>query len=347
MKTQLGDSHHAVPVWSTLFGIATLLLAVAVAVPDLALAQDPNSLAGKKIKLVVPFSPGGSVDGLARTIAEGLQRSSGAQVMVENKPGAGGNIAANQVAKSGGSSMSSSDTISLLINSINHYVNPVLVRNSGYDAFKDFVPVAHVGTMPYVFVAPPASKLESLKDFAAQARAEPGKLSWGFGGNGTLGHFLGIALEDAAKVKGNPVAYRGGPELLTALGGNHIDLVVMTVQSAAPLIKQGRIKALAIAGAQRNKVLPQLPAATEQIEQYQPLNGYAFMLAPAGTPDALLVQLQREMNLVLRSEAFARRLDADGAVVQFFATPAEAKTYFDKDGAAWESLTRKAGLKVE
>ena len=310
MTTQLGDSHHAVPVWSTLFGIATLLLAVAVAVPDLALAQDPNSLTGKKIKLVVPFSPGGSVDGLARTIAEGLQRSSGAQVMVENKPGAGGNIAANQVAKSGGSSMSGSDTISLLINSINHYVNPVLVRNSGYDGFKDFVPVAHLGTMPYVFVAPPASKLESLKDFVAQARAEPGKLSWGF-------------------------------------GGNHIDLVVMTVQSAAPLIKQGRIKALAIAGAQRNKVLPQLPAATEQIEQYQPLNGYAFMLAPAGTPDALLVPLQREMNLVLRSEAFARRLDADGAVVQFFATPAEAKTYFDKDGAAWESLTRKAGLKVE
>ena len=351
MKIEPNSIRHAKPAWYTLFSAISPLLALMAAVPGLVCAQDPNTLVGKKIKLVVPFSPGGSVDGLARTIAEGLQRSSGAQVMVENKPGAGGNIAANQVAKSGGSSSGNSggsgDTISLLINSVNHYVNPVLVRNSGYDAFKDFAPVAHLGTMPYVFVAPPMSKIESLRDFAAQARAEPGKLSWGFGGNGTLGHFLGIALEEAAKVKGNPVAYRGGPELLTALGGNHIDMVVMTVQSAAPLIKQGRIKALAIAGAQRNKVLPQLPAATEQIEQYQPLNGYAFMLAPAGTPEALLVQLQREMNLVLRSEAFARRLDADGAVVQFFATPTEAKIYFDKDGAAWEALTRKAGLKVE
>ena len=349
MKAHPGDSRHAVRAWPALNGIATYLLAVAAAVPGFVCAQDANSLATRKIRLVVPFSPGGSVDGLARTLAEGLQKGSGASVIVENKPGAGGNIAANQVAKSGGGSGAGSggDTISLLINSINHYVNPVLVRNSGYDAFKDFSPVAHLASMPYVFVVPPDSTLVSLKDFAAQARAEPGKLSWGFGGNGTLGHFLGIAVEEAAKVKGNPIAYRGGPELLTALGGKHIDMVVMTVQSAAPLIKQGRIKALALAGKERNKVLPQVPAAAEQIPDYPQLNGYVFLLAPADTPGALLVLLQREINQVLRSDAFARRLEGDGAMVQLFATPAEAKNFFDQDGAAWEARTRRAGLKVE
>jgi tripartite-type tricarboxylate transporter receptor subunit TctC len=121
----------------------------------------------------------------------------------------------------------------------------------------------------------------------------------------------------------------------------------MTVQSAAPLVKQGSLKAIAFAGNQRNKVLPQVPAATEQIPDYPQLNGYVFMLAPANTPEALLAQLQREVNRVLRSEAFAQRLDADGATVQVFASPADAKSYFDADGAAWVAQTRKAGLKVE
>lgn len=318
-----------------------LLLAATIFAPTLASAQGAAPLATKKLKLVVPFSPGGSVDGLARTVADTLQKTSGASVIVENKPGAGGNIAANQVAASSG------DTTSLLITSINHYVNPVIVRNSGYDPYRDFVPVAHLGTMPYSFVVPPDSRIGSLADFVTQAKAEPGKLSWGFGGNGTLGHFLGIALEEAAAVKGNPIAYRGGPDLLTALGGKHIDMVIMTVQSAAPLIRQGRLKALAVSGAQRNKVLPQVPTVAEQVAGYPALNGYVFMLAPANTAETLVEQVHRAINTALRSDAFKQRLDADGGTLQMFASAAEAKSYFETDGRAWEALTRRAGLKVE
>jgi tripartite-type tricarboxylate transporter receptor subunit TctC len=319
-------------------GACTVLALLA---PGVAGAQETGALAAKKLRLVVPFTPGGSVDGLARTVADGLQKTSGAAVIVENRPGAGGNIAANLVARSSG------DTLNLLITSINFYVNPVIVKNSGYDAFKDFAPVAHLGSMPYVFVVPPDSRIESLKDLVAQARAEPGKLSWGFGGNGTLGHFLGIALEDATGMKGNPVAYRGGPDLLTALGGKHIDMVIMTVQSAAPLVKQGRLKAIAMSGAERNKVLPNIPTALEQVPGYPRLNGYVFMLAPAATPVMDLALIQRETHRVQKSEAFQQRLAGDGALVQAFASPAEAKAYFDADGAAWEALTRKAGIKVE
>ena len=318
-----------------------LLGAVAVLAAHSAMAQDAGALAGKKLRFVVPFSPGGSVDGLARTVADGLQKTGGASVIVENRPGAGGNIAANMVAKSSG------DTTHLLVTSINFYVNPVIVRNSGYDAFKDFAPIAHLGSMPYVFVVPPDSSIGSLKDVVAQARANPGKLSWGFGGNGTLGHFLGMALEDASGMKGNPVAYRGGPDLLTALGGKHIDMVIMTVQSAAPLVKQGRLKAIAMSEPERNKVLPNIPTAHEQVPGYPRLNGYVFMLAAAGTPEPLLAAIQRETNRVLRSEAFVQRMSGDGASVREFASPAEAKAFFDADGVAWEALTRKAGLKVE
>lgn len=305
------------------------------------IAQEAGTLAGRKLRFVVPFSPGGSVDGLARTVADGLQKTGGASVIVENRPGAGGNIAANLVAKASG------DTTHLLVTSINFYVNPVIVRNSGYDAFKDFAPIAHLGSMPYVFVVPPDSAIGSLKDVVAQAKANPGKLSWGFGGNGTLGHFLGMALEDASGMKGNPVAYRGGPDLLTALGGKHIDMVIMTVQSAAPLVKQGRLKAIAMSEPERNKVLPNVPTAHEQVPGYPRLNGYVFMLAAAGTPEPLLAAIQRETHRVLRSEAFQQRISGDGASVREFASPAEAKAFFEADGAAWEALTRKAGLKVE
>jgi tripartite-type tricarboxylate transporter receptor subunit TctC len=159
----------------------------------------------------------------------------------------------------------------------------------------------------------------------AQARANPGKLSWGFGGNGTLGHFLGMALEDASGIKGNPVAYRGGPDLLTALGGKHIDMVIMTVQSAAPLVKQGRLKAIAMSEPERNKVLPNVPTAHEQVPGYPRLNGYVFMMAAAGTPEPLLAAIQRETNRVLRSEAFVQRMSGDGASVREFASPAEPK----------------------
>lgn len=326
---------------AAMVGIGTLLaIAAAIALPP-ADAQESGLLSGRKLKLVVPFSPGGSVDGLARTVADGLQKTGGAAVIVENRPGAGGNIAANLVAKSTG------DTTNLLVTSINFYVNPVIVRNSGYDAFKDFAPIAHLGSMPYVFVVPPDSGIGSLKDVVAQARANPGKLSWGFGGNGTLGHFLGMALEDASGMKGNPVAYRGGPDLLTALGGKHIDMVIMTVQSAAPLVKQGRLKAIAMSEPERNKVLPNVPTAHEQVPGYPRLSGYVFMLAAAGTPEPLVAAIQRETNRVLRSDAFLQRMSGDGASVREFSSPAEAKAYFDADGVTWEALTRKAGLKVE
>jgi tripartite-type tricarboxylate transporter receptor subunit TctC len=307
-------------------------------------SKDTKPLANKKIRLVVPFSPGGGVDGLARAVAESLTRNAGATVIVENKPGAGGNIAAVQVAKS---QVSATGELQLLVTSVNHYANPVMVRNSGYDAYKDFVPVAYLCTFPYAFIVPGESKYNTLPEFLAAAKNAPGTLSWAFGGNGSLGHFLGVAMEQSAKIKGVPVAYKGGPDLLSALASKQVDMAVMSVQSSTPLVKQGRLKSLAVAGHVRNKVTPDVPAVNEAIPSYPNIVGFVAMYAPANVPSAQLAQIHAEMNKVLVSEEYKKRLDSDGSTPLIFSNLEGLKTFFDKDGQQWEALTRSAGLKVE
>ena len=307
-------------------------------------AQDTKPLANKKIRLVVPFSPGGGVDGLARAVAESLTRNAGASVIVENKPGAGGNIAAVQVAKS---QVNASGELQLLVTSVNHYANPVMVRNSGYDAYKDFVPVAYLCTFPYAFIVPGDSKYTTLPEFLAAAKSSPGTLSWAFGGNGSLGHFLGVAMEQSAKIKGVPVAYKGGPDLLSALASKQVDMAIMSVQSSTPLVRQGRLKSLAVAGHVRNKVTPDVPGVNEVLPSYPNIVGFVALYAPANVPTAQLAQIHAEMNKVLVSEEYKKRLDSDGSTPLIYPNLDGLKTFFEKDGQQWEALTRSAGLKVE
>jgi tripartite-type tricarboxylate transporter receptor subunit TctC len=324
--------------------LSMLLCFICLATPQMIFAQDNKPLANKKLRLVVPFSPGGGVDGLARAVAENLTRNAGATVVVENKPGAGGNIAAGQVAKS---QPIASSELQLLVTSVNHYANPVMVRNSGYDAYNEFVPVAYLCTFPYAFIVPGDSKYNSLPEFLAAARATPASLSWAFGGNGSLGHFLGVAMEESAKVKGVPVAYKGGPDLLAALASKQVDMAIMSVQSSTPLVKQGRLKSLAVAGHVRNKVTPDVPGVNEVLPTYPNIVGFVAMYAPSSTPSSVLAQLHLELNKVLVSDEYKRRLDSDGSTATVFQSLDALKAFFDKDGQQWEALTRSAGLKVE
>jgi tripartite-type tricarboxylate transporter receptor subunit TctC len=326
------------------FSLSLLCGLINLGLPQIANAQEAKPLTNKKFRLVVPFSPGGGVDGLARAVAENLTRNAGAAVIVENKPGAGGNIAAVQVAKS---PVSASGELQLLVTSVNHYANPVMVRNSGYDAYKDFVPVAYLCTFPYAFIVPGESKYNTLPEYLAAARTSPNTLSWAFGGNGSLGHFLGVAMEQSAKIKGVPVAYKGGPDLLAALASKQVDMAIMSVQSSTPLVKQGRLKSLAVAGHVRNKVTPDVPGVNEVLPTYPNIVGFVALYAPANTPPALLAQLHAEMNKVLVSDEYKKRLDSDGSTASIFPNLEALKVFFEKDGQQWEALTRSTGLKVE
>jgi tripartite-type tricarboxylate transporter receptor subunit TctC len=319
---------------------ALLVTFTAAKLPVLARAQE-NALVGKQIRIVAGFSPGGSVDALARTLADALQKSSGASVIVENKPGAGGNIAAKYVASSTG------DTINLLLTSTNHYANKELFREPGYDAYRDFVALNHLSNSPHVFIVPVESSLKSLTEFVARGRADSGKLSWAFGGNGTPAQFMGMSMEKTAKFKGIPVAYRGGPDLLTAVVGKQVDLAIMTLQTALPFIQQGKVRAIAISGATRNKLLPELATAEEQIPGYPRLDGFTVLMAASKIPGPILTQLQREIYKAQATDAFQQRLDLGGSSFLKFASVAESKAHFDKDGPRWEALVREAGLKVE
>ena len=327
-----------------IYSLGLLSCLFSLALPQATQAQDNKPLANKKFRLVVPFSPGGGVDGLARVVAENLTRNAGAAVIVENKPGAGGNIAAAQVAKS---QPTSTSELQLLVTSVNHYANPVMVKNSGYDAYKDFVPVAFLCTFPYAFIVPGDSKYNTLPEFLAAARQTPNTLSWAFGGNGSLGHFLGVAMEQSAKIKGVPVAYKGGPDLLAALASKQVDMAIMTVQSSTPLVRQGRLKSLAVAGHVRNKVTPNVPGVNEVLPTYPNIVGFVALYAPANTPPALLTQLHAEMNKVLVTDEYKKRLESDGSTATVFPTLDALKMYFENDGQQWEALTRSAGLKVE
>jgi tripartite-type tricarboxylate transporter receptor subunit TctC len=237
--------------------------------------------------------------------------------------------------------------VQLLVTSVNHYANPIMMKSAGYDAYKDFVPVGYLSTFPYAFIVPGESKYNTLPEFLAAARAAPGTLSWAFGGNGTLGHFLGVAMEQSAKVKGVPLSYRGGPDLLTALAGKQIDMAIMSVQSSTPLVRQGRLKSLAVAGAVRNKVTPDVPSVKEVLPQYPSIDGFVALMAPSNTPPAVLAQIHAEMNKVLVSDEFKKRLDSDGSTAKTFPTVDALKAFFEKEGPEWEALTRSAGLKPE
>jgi tripartite-type tricarboxylate transporter receptor subunit TctC len=289
----------------------------------------------------VPFSAGGTVDLAARTMAAALQKNLNQTVYVENMTGAGGNIAAVYVAHS------SPDSMTLLVTSVNHFVNPVIFKNAGYDVNKDFVPISELTTMPYVFLVPAKSKFNSMNDVAAYARANPGKLSWGFGGIGSPGHFFGIEFEQAAKVETNPIAYRGGPDLLTAIGGGQVDMVVMSADTSLPLIRTGMLKPLATTGESRNAALPDVPTASEVIPHYVPLTGYALMLAPSSMPDATLRRVHEAVTSVLKSPAYQTYLKRAGASVQTTASLADSRVFFDKESGRWQSVAKASKLKVQ
>jgi tripartite-type tricarboxylate transporter receptor subunit TctC len=312
--------------------------AIVSAATPAAMAQTP--LSDQPIRLVVTFSAGGTVDIAARTMAAALSKSLNESVIVIDKPGAGGNIAAMYVAQS------SPDSITLLVTSVNHFVNPIIFGKAGYE-LNDFVLISELTTMPYAFVVPANSKFNNLGDLATFAKANPGKLSWGFGGIGSPGHFFGIEFEQAAKVRTNPINYKGGAELLTAINGGQLDLVVMSADTSLPLIREKKLKAIATTGEARNPTLPNVPTASEELPSYVPLTGYALLAAPRTLPKATLVRLNAEVSKILATPDYQKYLSRSGSVVRVTPSLASAKAFFDQDGARWQTVAKASALKVQ
>ncbi len=302
----------------------------------------------KPVRIVVPFAAGGTTDILARAIAPELQRVFGQPFVVENKPGAGGNNGAAEVAKA------ANDGYTLLMGTVGtHAINPALYPKMPYDHVKDFAPVTLVAGVPNVVVMNPASAqkygVNNLADLIRAAKANPGQLNVASSGNGTSIHLAAELFKSLTGTFMLHLPYRGsGPALIDLMAGN-VDLMFDNLPSAMPHIKSGRLKALAVTSGQRSQALPDLPTVAEAggplLRNYEASSWFG-LLAPAGTPADVVLRVQQETAKAMATPAIKERLLAQGAIPSGM-SPADFVKFIDAETKKWAVVVKASGAKVD
>lgn len=268
-------------------------------------AQPPGQA---PVSIVVPFAPGGATDIVARALAEELTRRwSGRSVVVENKPGAGGALGTEAVAKA-----RADGTVLLLGTQTGLAVNPVLLPKLGYVVERDFAPITMLGSTPLVLLAGPRSTARDARELMAQLKARPDGLSYGTSGNGTSQHLTMLMLLNRLEARAVHVPYKGSSQSLTDLGGGQIDLQFDNLGTALAFAKTGKARALAITTPQRSDLAPELPTVAEMGVAGFEAATWLGLLAPAGTPDAVVLSLQQEVAAAIATPAMSNRLVAQG-----------------------------------
>ncbi|MFA5912305.1 MAG: tripartite tricarboxylate transporter substrate binding protein [Burkholderiales bacterium] len=313
-------------------------LAALLAWTDAALADTYPS---KPVHIIVPFPAGGAIDIIVRTSAQQLSKELGQPMLIENRPGASGNIGADAVAKS------AADGYTLLAGtSATHGANPALYTKLAYDARRDFVPVAHIAGVPNVLVVTPASGINTLADLVQQARAKPGKLSYGSAGSGTSLHLAGELFRSAAGVDVLHVPYKGAAPATTDLLGGQITMMFNTVPVALPLIRSGKLKALAVTSPKRHFALPDVPTFTELGYPSVASATWVGLFAPAGTPREVVAKVAQALERALREKTVVDTLRLQGAEPQFMDSAAFGH-YVDGEITRWGGVVRAAGIKLD
>jgi tripartite-type tricarboxylate transporter receptor subunit TctC len=317
----------------------------------LALALAPTAWAQsawptKPVRIVVPFAPGGTTDLLARALAPELSRAFGQQFIIDNKPGAGGNIGAAEVARA------PNDGYTFLMGTVGtHGINVSLYSKMPYDPVKDFAPVTLVAGVPNVLVMNPAKaaeyRIESVPDLIRFAKANPGKLNMASSGNGTSIHLSGELFKTLTGTYMVHFPYRGSGPAITDLLGGQMDLMFDNLPSSMPHIKAGKLKALAVTSAARSEALPEIPTIAEA----GPVKGYEAsswfgLLAPAGTPADIVNRVQQETAKALANPDIKERLQAQGAIPSGN-TPAEFARLIDSEIRKWAAVVKASGAKVD
>ena len=303
---------------------------------------------GKPVRIVVPFAAAGTTDIIARALAPELQRAFGQPFVVDNKPGAGGNSGAAEVAKS------PPDGYTLLMGTVGpHAINPALYPKMPYDHVKDFAPITLCAGVPNVLVMNPgiAAKYQigSVADLVRAAKANPGKLNVASSGNGTSIHLSAELFKSMTGTYMVHLPYRGsGPALIDLLGGS-ADLMFDNLPSSLPHIKAGKLKALAVTSAVRSAVLPDLPTIAEAggaaLKGFEASSWFG-LLAPAGTPADIVNRVQQEVAKSLSSAAVKERLVSQGAIPSGN-TPAEFARHIDAETKKWAQVVKVSGAKVD
>ena len=295
----------------------------------------------KPVRFVVGFTPGGPSDILARAVGQKLGERWSQQVVVENRPGAGGNLAAEAVAKSAPDGYTW-----LLGNNSILATNHALYKKLSYDPLKDFAPVALVAVQPNILVVHPDVKASSLGELIALAKQNPGKLNYASSGAGAAAHLAGELFKSMAGVDMVHVPYKGAQPALTDLIAGHAQLMFATSASVIPYMKAGRLRALAVTTAQRSPSVPELPTVAEAGLPGFEATTWHGVVVPAATPAAVVQQLNRDINAVLKEKDLSERLAGLGAEV-LTGTPRDFADYIAREIPKWTKVVKDSGAKAD
>jgi len=316
--------------------ILTILLTTAGA-----LAAGAQDYPSRPITLIVPYAAGGGNDVMARAAADKMSRTLGQQVVIENRGGAGGSIATRQIARSApdGYTLGLGGTGTLAI-------NPTLYPNVGYDPRKDFAPVGLIATSPLVVVVNPALPVRSVPELIDLARKEPGKLNFASAGTGSGIHLAADYFATLAGIKLTHVPYKGSSPALTDLVGGHVSIYFSSLPPAVGLVKEGKVRALAVTSAKRSAIFPDLPTVAEvALPGYEAVLHYGIV-APAGTPRGIIDKLGVALRAAVMSDDLRARLADDGAE-PLASTPEEYAADIDREETKWSAVVKASGAKAE
>ncbi len=313
----------------------------AIAQPAAGANQPSAAYPIKPIRLVVPFTPGGSTDILARAIGVDLTKAWGQPVIIDNVPGAGGSIGADRVAKSG------ADGYTLLMGHIGTLaVNPSLYPALPYNPVKDFAPVAWVARVPNVLVVHPSVKAASVRELVALAKARPGQLNYGSGGNGSAANLATEYFKLQTGTSLLHIPYKGTAPAVTDLVGGQIQVLFTGAPAVLPFIKSGQLRALAVSSPKRVDALPDLPTVAEGGYKDFEADQWYGVVAPAGTPREIVMKLNAQINQSLNSPELRTRLASEGAI----ATPATPEAYGQlimREIARWKPVIQSGRVKAD
>jgi tripartite-type tricarboxylate transporter receptor subunit TctC len=329
---------------TTVKRIAALAFAAALtgaaALPTRA-AEAPAAFPTKPIRLIVPFTPGGSTDILARAIGQKLTDAWGQSVVIDNRPGAGGIIGMETAAKA------APDGYTLVMGHVGTLAaNPALYKSLPYDPVKDFAPITLIAMVPNVLVVGPAVPSKSVAELVALAKSKPGKLDYGSGGNGSAAHLATEYFKLKAGVDVQHVPYKGTAPALADLLGGQIAFIITGLPPVLPQVKAGKLRILGVASAQRLKQFPDIPTIAESgVPGYEATQWYGI-LAPAATPKELVAKLNRDIVRALKDPSVAEKLSAEGAE-PVGDSPEQFGAFIRSEIDLWGKVIRATGAKAE
>lgn len=320
-----------------------LLASLACSTATLAHAADKGDASAypdRPVTLLIPYPPGGSADLLARPIAVELQKKLGQTVVIDYKPGAGGTIATSQLSRS------KPDGYTVLMVLAAHAINPNLYPNLPYDTRKDFAPVSLVSNLPLLVAAPTASPFNNVKELIDYAKKNPGKVSYASAGNGNTSHLAVELFKRATGTDMLHVPYKGSGPAVIAMLGNEVDLMFDSISTSLPQVKAGKLKALAVTSGERAQVLPDVPTVKESGVPDFVVNGWYGIIAPQGTPPAVVSKLSQSIAEVVKQPAVGAQL-AEYGYQLVGSTPQAFGEHINKEMDMWERVVRDAGIKMQ